>query len=56
MTLYKVVPMQVGQDARWGVECISDDGTTDVIGPFETEAQAHREAERMATLEGERGS
>lgn len=54
MTIYKVVPMSVGGEARWGVEWIATDGTTGTIGPFDTEAEAHAEAERLSDLDGRR--
>ena len=56
MTIYKVVPMLVGTDERWGVEWISTDGKTAIIGPFDTQAEAHAEAERMSSLEAERST
>jgi hypothetical protein len=56
MTLYKVVPMTVGPDERWGVEWIATDGETGIIGPFDTQAEAHTEAERLSALEGTRES
>jgi hypothetical protein len=54
MTLYKVVPMLVGTAERWGVEWITTDDKTGIIGPFETQAEAHAEAERLADLEANR--
>ncbi len=56
MTIYKVVGLRVGSDDRWGVQWIDADGRTDVIGPFDTEAEAHAEAERLSELEAERST
>jgi hypothetical protein len=56
MTIYKVVPMRVESDERWGVEWVTADGRKGIIGPFATQAKAHAEAERMSALEGERGA
>ena len=54
MTIYKVVPMSVGAEVRWGVEWIATDGTTGTIGPFDTQAEAHAEAERLSDLDARR--
>jgi len=56
MTIYKVVELQVGSDDRWGVQWITPDGETDTIGPFDTEAEAHAEAQRMTDLESLRST
>ena len=56
MTIYKVIPMPDGPDGLWAVQCIGTDGNATVIGPFDSETEAHEEAERMADLEGERSA
>jgi hypothetical protein len=56
MTIYKVVGYWVGLDEKWGVQCIPVDGPVNVIGPFDTEAEAHAASEEMAELDAERSA